>query len=146
MAKRALLIVFTNPLEPAKLPYNSISSAGLTPNPSWVTALPVMGTKNCWANFREEFRLWLSALEWSCWGHCRGILSHGVLNAETHCKKSAAGNWVEQFPLLRCSGSPWTRVPGRSRALQAHTVLLPHNCLGHDKVRLLLQGLCYVCG
>lgn len=35
------------PLELAKLPYNSTSSDGLTPHPSWVTALPVISTKNC---------------------------------------------------------------------------------------------------
>lgn len=96
------------PLEPAKLPYNSTSSDGLTPHSSRVIALYVISKKNCWANFREEFRLWLSAMEEFCRRHCTEITPWSIefdyrQVQKLTVKKSAAGNSVAQFPPACCA-------------------------------------------
>lgn len=76
-----------------------------------------------------------------------GKLSHGVLNLITgKCRNSMKKkcNWQLSGTvptLLLCSRSPeWEFLVGE--VLQAHTVLLPQDCLGSDKLQLLLQGLC----
>lgn len=96
------------PLEPAKLLCNSTSSDGLTPLPSGVIALRVITTKNCWANFREEIRLWLSAMEEFCWRHCRKIIPWSIefdyrQVQKLTIKKTAAGISVAQFPPACCA-------------------------------------------
>lgn len=136
------------PLEAAKLSYNSTSSGGLTPQPSCVIALPVISTKNCWANFRDVFRLWLSLPERSCWGHCREIIplsfkfDYRQVQKRSGKKKCCWQLSGTVSTLLLCSGSPWMGVPGGRRMLQVPKVLLPQDCLGCDNLWLLLQGLC----
>lgn len=134
------------PLEQQNWSYNSTSSGGLTPHPSCVIALPVISTKNCWVNFRDIFRLWLSVPEWSCWGHCREIIPRSFefdyRQVQKLNKKKMLLAAQQNSSHSSVRWNPWMRAPGGRRVLKALTVLLPQDCLGCDKLWLLLQGLC----
>lgn len=132
------------PLEPAKLSYNSTSSGGL--HPSCVIALPAISTKNCWGNFRDIFRLWLSVPERSCWGHCREIIPWSFefdYRQVQKLKKKCC--WHLSGTVLTLLCMQW-RPPKHSfwweKSAQGSPSPPASDCLGCDKLQLLLQGLC----